>query len=109
MNSDYALASVRAKIRELERQAQELERAGKPGMAQLKAVIFKYKLTPDDVALVFKLSSSQRKRGIPKGTRLKVKFRNPQNPKETWAGRGLKPKWLVALLKQGTKLDDLAI
>jgi DNA-binding protein H-NS len=24
-----------------------------------------------------------------------VKFRNPQNPAETWTGRGRKPKWLA--------------
>ena len=24
------------------------------------------------------------------------KYRNPQNPEETWAGRGLRPKWLTA-------------
>jgi DNA-binding protein H-NS len=24
------------------------------------------------------------------------KYRNPENPAETWAGRGLKPRWLVA-------------
>src|SRR5262249_22141857 len=28
---------------------------------------------------------------------------------ETWAGRGAKPKWLVAAIKGGKKLDDFLI
>ena len=34
---------------------------------------------------------------------LAAKYRNPANPKETWAGRGNKPRWLVSALKGGKK------
>jgi DNA-binding protein H-NS len=34
---------------------------------------------------------------------LTAKYRNPANPEETWAGRGLKPRWLTAALKGGKK------
>jgi DNA-binding protein H-NS len=46
-----------------------------------------------------------------RGVRGKVapKYRNPENPAETWAGRGLKPRWLAAALKSGKKLDDFVI
>ena len=37
------------------------------------------------------------------------KYRNPQNPSETWAGRGLKPRWLAAALKAGKKLEYFSI
>jgi DNA-binding protein H-NS len=37
------------------------------------------------------------------------KYRNPDNIAETWAGRGLRPRWLVAALKGGKKLEDFAI
>src|SRR4029077_17312388 len=37
------------------------------------------------------------------------KYRNPENPAETWAGRGLKPRWLAAAIKSGKKLDDFLI
>ena len=37
------------------------------------------------------------------------KYRNPENPAETWAGRGLKPRWLQAALKAGGKLEDFSI
>jgi DNA-binding protein H-NS len=37
------------------------------------------------------------------------KFRNPEQPSETWAGRGKKPRWLVAQLKSGKQIDDFRI
>jgi DNA-binding protein H-NS len=37
------------------------------------------------------------------------KYRNPENPSETWAGRGLKPRWLTAAMKGGKSLEDFAI
>ena len=37
------------------------------------------------------------------------KYRNPANPAETWAGRGLKPRWLAAALKSGKKLEHFSI
>ena len=37
------------------------------------------------------------------------KYCNPDNPAETWAGRGLKPRWLAAALKSGKKLEDFSI
>ncbi len=37
------------------------------------------------------------------------KYRNPQNPAETWAGRGLRPKWLTTAMKGGKSADDFLI
>ena len=37
------------------------------------------------------------------------KYRNPDNPSETWAGRGKRPRWLVARLKAGKRIDDFRI
>ncbi|MBO0756148.1 MAG: H-NS histone family protein [Bradyrhizobiaceae bacterium] len=47
-------------------------------------------------------------RGILRGT-VPPKYCNPENPAETWAGRGLKPRWLVAAMKSGKKLEDFVI
>ena len=44
-----------------------------------------------------------------KGKKLPPRFRNPKNRKETWAGRGHRPKWLVAALKGGKKLEAFAV
>jgi DNA-binding protein H-NS len=37
------------------------------------------------------------------------KYQNPNDPSETWAGRGKQPRWLVAQLKAGRKLGDFLI
>src|SRR3954468_16806193 len=44
-----------------------------------------------------------RRRGV------RAKYRNPDNPAETWAGRGRKPKWVEDRLSQGTPLEALLI
>jgi DNA-binding protein H-NS len=43
------------------------------------------------------------------GSKVAPKYRNPDNPSETWAGRGLRPRWLAAALKGGKKLEHFAI
>src|SRR4051794_17710385 len=35
-----------------------------------------------------------------------AKYANPDNPEDTWTGRGRKPNWLLAKLKKGAKQDD---
>jgi DNA-binding protein H-NS len=37
------------------------------------------------------------------------KYRNPEQPSETWAGRGRKPRWLAAQLKSGKRIEDFRI
>jgi hypothetical protein len=37
------------------------------------------------------------------------KYRNSDNPSGTWAGRGLKARWLAAALKAGHKIEDFLI
>jgi DNA-binding protein H-NS len=44
-----------------------------------------------------------------KGKKLPPRYRNPKNRKETWAGRGHRPRWLVAALKGGKKLETFAV
>ena len=42
-----------------------------------------------------------------KGRKVPPKYRSPSG--ETWAGRGAKPKWLVAAIKEGKRLEDFLI
>ena len=37
------------------------------------------------------------------------KYRNPDRPSETWAGRGKTPRWLTAQLESGRRIDDFRI
>jgi DNA-binding protein H-NS len=42
-----------------------------------------------------------------KGRKVPPKYRGPKG--ETWAGRGARPRWLVAALKEGKKLENFLI
>jgi len=42
-----------------------------------------------------------------KGGKVPPRFRGPEG--ETWSGRGLRPKWLTALIAQGRKLEEFAL
>jgi DNA-binding protein H-NS len=42
-----------------------------------------------------------------KGKKVPPKYRSPSG--ETWAGRGAKPRWLVAALKRGKKVEHFLI
>jgi DNA-binding protein H-NS len=42
-----------------------------------------------------------------KGRKVPPKYRGPKG--ETWAGRGARPRWLVAAIKQGKKLENFLI
>src|SRR5215472_18453847 len=58
------------------------------------------------------LGGERVQRGRPGGSTLKgrkvpPKYRSPSG--ETWAGRGARPRWLAAAIKEGKKLDDFLI
>ena len=37
------------------------------------------------------------------------KYFNPENPSQTWSGRGLKPRWFAAQLETGRTANDLLL
>jgi DNA-binding protein H-NS len=45
--------------------------------------------------------------GSLKGRKVPPKYRSPSG--ETWAGRGARPRWLVAAIKKGKKVEDFLI
>ena len=52
-------------------------------------------------------SSAPRERR--KYPRVYPKYRNPDEPSETWSGRGKRPRWLTAALKTGHKIEEFII
>jgi DNA-binding protein H-NS len=46
------------------------------------------------------------RRAYPTG---KPKYQNPNNPAQTWAGRGKTPLWVTRMLAGGKRLEDLLI
>ena len=56
----------------------------------------------------FKLSDIFGARGG-KGRTVAAKYVNPDDPSETWTGRGRKPRWLTAKIQEGAKLERFLI
>src|SRR5882724_11257685 len=79
--------------RELEKRLAQLRREN--GMRQSK---------PEDARSVDGLPRDRREY-----PRVLPKYRNPQEPSETWSGRGKQPRWLAAALKTGHSIEEFVI
>jgi DNA-binding protein H-NS len=56
----------------------------------------------------FKMSDIFSGRGG-KGRTVAAKYVNPEDPSETWTGRGRKPRWLTAKIQEGAKIEKFLI
>jgi len=61
------------------------------------------------INLKVELVDPQKRQSSRKGIKVAAKYQNPENPSQKWTGRGMKPKWLKALLSQGGKLEQYQI
>ncbi len=55
-----------------------------------------------------KTTPAARRKGKPLG-KVAPKYRNPDNPAETWAGRGQQPRWLANETAKGRSLEEFLI
>ena len=53
------------------------------------------------------IASGRGRGGSLRGKKVPPKYRDKAG--NTWAGRGVRPRWLVAAIKEGKKLEDFAI
>lgn len=60
----------------------------------------------DPVKRNLKKGASGQRRKYPK---VFPKYRNPNEPSETWSGRGKRPRWLTAALKGGHTIEEFVI
>jgi DNA-binding protein H-NS len=62
-------------------------------------------ITPGNVPASDSGEGKQRR----KYPRVLPKYRNTSAPHETWSGRGKQPRWIVAAMKNGRKIEDFRI
>lgn len=112
-------------LKDLIRKAQQRERQLVKGLvaevrAKVKAIIRDAGLTVSEVfgtgarrgpGRPPKAAAAKKgaKKKVKRGYKVKPKYRNPDNPAQTWAGRGLKPRWYRQALASGRKEKDLLI
>ena len=56
---------------------------------------------------ILEFGTSKRKKTTRKS--VEPRYRSKSNPEDTWTGRGKQPRWLVAELEKGAKLEDFVI
>jgi DNA-binding protein H-NS len=42
-------------------------------------------------------------------SKLPAKYRNPENPEQTWSGRGRRPQWVNSAIEEGRVLEDFEV
>src|SRR5882762_6459307 len=62
----------------------------------------------DELSRKFELQPTQNRPRKPY-PKVHAKFRNPEQPSQTWAGRGRQPRWVSEMLGAGKSMDDLRI
>ena len=107
MESDLANLSsteIRAQIARLTEELKRREAEEKRDFfAQIVERAEELNISSDEVLRALRGTGARRKTaGVPM-------YRNPDNPDETWTGRGRKPGWLISRLEAGTSLEDMKI
>ncbi len=105
MPRNLSLKVIHRRIRELQAQAEQLERAEKPGIKELRTILKKFDLGLPDVEIAL----DGRRSSKLKGRKVKPKYRNPADRSETWTGRGRMPLWMAVLVKKGKTPDAFLI
>ena len=115
------LAQIQHEIERLQREAERVRQHEIAGVVQrIRSAIEHYRLSAQDIfgsgtggkrgrkrAAPAKASAVAKKRAR-KGRRvIPVKYRD--NKGNTWTGRGSRPRWLVAALNEGAKVDDFLV
>ena len=102
------LEEIEQQIKALQAEAEELRLA--EGIEQLRVVIRKYKVGLPHFRIALgadKLGADKKRKHSSR--KLSPTHRNPNNPAETWTGRGRKPRWLVAALDAGNTVEECRI
>ncbi|SFQ25136.1 H-NS histone family protein [Tranquillimonas alkanivorans] len=65
----------------------------------------------EQIAAKYGFSLSELAEGAPPKARRKnpPKYQNPEDPSQTWTGRGRRPQWLQDALDQGRQVEDFLI
>lgn len=69
--------------------------------AQMKQLASSIGMTVEEI-LGLEMAKKAKTQGQPK-------YQNPENPQQTWTGRGKRPNWMKEALEKGKTLEELEI
>ncbi len=101
--SKLSLEQLHALVPAAQQRIEELEeKKRKQALAKVQAAAEAVGMSPAELLKHFGVAKPAKKP-------VKPKYRNPDNADQTWTGRGRKPEWVAAWLKDGKELAELAI
>ena len=109
-------SQMQKQIANLQREADALKKKEIGGVvARMKDAIAHYELTPEDLFGNQRAGRSARSNGAAKpaakaslnGRKIPIKYRDENG--NTWTSRGSRPRWLVAALESGRKIEDFLV
>jgi len=116
------LIELQGQIEKLQKQANDIKaREFDRTVAEIKAQMQAFGITVKDLTSTKFVGKAKGNGKVPKAARstkgkvtakkagkpVEAKYRGPNG--ETWTGRGLAPKWLMALMAEGKAKEDFAI
>lgn len=108
MENIAALEAQRDALNAQIQQALQAQRAD--AIAQAKKIIQQFDLSARDLGLAASGSAAagRKAKGDARAS-VAPKYRDPQNPDNTWTGRGKPPRWLAAAIAAGKSKDAFLI
>ena len=109
-------SQVQKQIAKLQREADALKKKEVGGViARIKDAIAHYGLTAEDLFAGQKARQSAGSDGVAKsstrtaltGRKVPIKYRDENG--NTWTSRGSQPRWLVAALEKGRKIEEFLV
>ena len=61
------------------------------------------------VTVTIQQGTAELKANPRKGSKVAIKYRNPNDPSQTWTGRGVTPRWLKALVESGRNVAEFQV
>jgi DNA-binding protein H-NS len=74
-----------------------------------REVIAQIKDLAASIGCTVEINEGDRPASSRRGSKVAPKYRNPHNHDQTWTGRGMKPRWLQALVDQGHDITEFHI
>lgn len=102
--SGLSATELKELVTKIEKRIVEVEKETlQAALKEMRAVADKLGVAFEDVIA---LNGSRRKKAVTKSS---PKYANPNDPAQTWTGRGRKPAWVKEALDAGKSIEDLAI
>ncbi|MFA3918833.1 H-NS histone family protein [Ruegeria hyattellae] len=97
-------ADLKALAKDVEENLVRVEKeALSKALSEVHKVAKSHGVTLEEIIAHFSASKKKAK------TKAAAKYRNPNDPTQTWTGRGRKPNWVNDAIKAGKSIDDLEI